>query len=121
MFRFHLRIIMHKVHQKCNSYENTIKAYNSVLIEWLNLHPEFEAMISSESFDDYLIMKENESFIEFIDFEVPLDKTLKKKNQRVAPPGMRVSSIPFPDFKKIKEAYDQYPNSLLADYLGYLV
>lgn len=113
------------VHQKCNSYENTIKAYNSVLIEWLNLHPEFEAMISSESFDDYLIMKENESFIEFIDLldfiEVPLDKTLKKKNQRVAPPGMRVSSIPFPDFKKIKEAYDQYPNSLLADYLGYLV
>ena len=34
------------VHQKCNYAEDSVKAYNSVLIEWLNCHPEFEGILS---------------------------------------------------------------------------
>ena len=35
---------------KCEYYENPVNVYNSVLIEWLDCHPEFEGVIAEESF-----------------------------------------------------------------------
>ena len=50
---------------KCNHHEDSVKAYDSVLIEWLDVHPEFEGIIAKESFDDYQDMKNNNEFISF--------------------------------------------------------
>ena len=55
------------INAKCNYYEDSIEARNSVIIEWLDCHPEFEGILSKESFQDYQNMKNNENFIEFID------------------------------------------------------
>ena len=60
---------------KCEHYENPIKAYNSILVEWLNYHSEFEGIISEESFDDYMIMRDKEDFIDLLlDVKLPSEK-----------------------------------------------
>ena len=105
------------INAKCNYYENPIKARNSVIIEWLDCHPEFEGIISKESFQDYQNMKNNENFIEFIDL---LDdvKLPSEKDRFVLED---VSSIKYPNFNKMKECFDKYPATLLSCYLSYLV
>ena len=59
---------MHElVRQKCNHAEDSVKAYNTVLIEWLNCHPEFEGILTKESFIEYQNMKNNKDYIDFND------------------------------------------------------
>ena len=113
------------IHQKCQAYEDPIKARNSVLIEWLDCHPEFEGIIAEESFEDYQKMKINND-LEVIDLlynvEIP-----SEKNDEIKPSlddNLYVkddSSIQLPDFKKKREIFDKYPATLLACYLSYLL
>lgn len=112
------------INQKCRHYEDSEKAYDSVLIEWLDLHPEFEDIIAKESLEYYQSMKNNNDFIEFIEF---LDIVVLPSEKKVwTRPKRDVlvrddSSIQLPNFDKIDEIYEKYPNTLLADYLSYLV
>lgn len=112
--------------EKCKYSKNPIKARNSIIIEWLNLHPEFEGIISNESWNDYRNMKNNNDFIgfiEFLDLVILPSEKIPKKN-RITVDGISIkddSSIQLPDFDKIDEIYATYPNTLLADYLSYLV
>lgn len=113
------------VQQKCNHAENSVKAHNSVLIEWLDFHPEFEDMISVESQRDYQYLKQNKRYIGFIEFlysvKLP-SENIPKKRKSPSRLGFRDdSAIQLPDFDKIQEIYLTYPNTLLADYLSYLV
>ena len=121
---------MHElVRQKCNHAEDSVKAYNSVLIEWLNCHPEFEGILTKESFIEYQNMKNNKDYIDFndlLDFvELPsenmneitnkfdgIDESLSIKDD---------SNIKYPNFNEMKICFDKYPNTLLACYLSYLV
>lgn len=121
---------MHElVRQKCNHAEDSVKAYNSVLIEWLNCHPEFEGILTKESFIEYQNMKNNKDYIDFndlLDFvELPsenmneitnkfdgIDESLSIKDD---------SNIKYPNFNEMKKCFDKYPNTLLACYLSYLV
>ena len=117
------------VRQKCNYAEDSVKAYNSVLIEWLNCHPEFEGILSRESFIEYQNMKNNDEFIEFIDLlydvEVPSEKVKEVINKFEGIDGSISvkddSGIKYPDFNMKKKFLDKYPNTLLGDYLAYLV
>ena len=110
------------VRQKCNHCDDSVKAYNSVLIEWLDCHPEFEGMLSIESFVNYQNMAHNNDFIDFNDL---LDIELPSEKKEWIPPtieGLRDdSSIQLPNFKKIDEIFDRYGVSLVASYLAYLV
>ena len=121
---------MHElVRQKCNHAEDSVKAYNTVLIEWLNCHPEFEGILTKESFIEYQNMKNNKDYIDFndlLDFvELPsenmneitnkfdgIDESLSIKDD---------SNIKYPNFNEMKKCFDKYPNTLLACYLSYLV
>ena len=55
------------IKQKCEHSEDPEKAHDSVIIEWIDLHPEFEGIIAKESVVDYQNMKNNNDFISFID------------------------------------------------------
>ena len=121
---------MHElVQQKCNHAEDSVKAYDSVLIEWLDCHPEFEGILTKESFIEYQNMKNNKDYIDFndlLDFvELPsenmneitnkfdgIDESLSIKDD---------SNIKYPNFNEMKKCFDKYPNTLLACYLSYLV
>lgn len=121
---------MHElVRQKCNHAEDSVKAYDSVLIEWLDCHPEFEGILTKESFIEYQNMKNNKDYIDFndlLDFvELPsenmneitnkfdgIDESLSIKDD---------SNIKYPNFNEMKKCFDKYPNTLLACYLSYLV
>ena len=117
------------VRQKCEHYEDTEKAVNSVLIEWLNEHPEFESIIAKESVVDYQNMKMDNEYIEFID--LLYDVELPSENEEVDFSKFDYdhekvsikddSSIKYPNFKEMAQFLDEYPNTLLADYLAYLV
>lgn len=118
------------VRLKCNHHEDSVKAYDSVLIEWLDLHPEFEDIISDESFEDYKNMKSNNDFIEFIDLlDVGLSPGFNIEKIRLGERNISIedmsikedSGLRLPDFDKIDKIYEDYPNTLLADYLSYLV
>lgn len=117
------------VQQKCEHAEDSVKAYDSVLIEWLNCHPEFEGILTKESFIEYQNMKNNKDYIDFndlLDFvELPsenmneitnkfdgIDESLSIKDD---------SNIKYPNFNEMKKCFDKYPNTLLACYLSYLV
>ena len=104
------------LNEKCDHYEDSVKAVNSVIIEWLDCHPEFEGIISQESFDDYQNMKTNNDYIDFIDLlydvKLPNEKDIMVED---------TSSIRFPDFNKKGECFDKYPNTLLSCYLSYLI
>lgn len=116
------------IKEKCIYYENRVKAFNSVVIEWLDCHPEFEGIISKESWGNYQQMKNNTEYIEFIDLldfvKVPSEKDIDSKNMD-GNSGKWIhkddSSIRLPDFKKIDKIYDEYGATLLACYLSYLV
>ena len=93
------------------------QAYNSILIEWLDCHPEFEGIISKESFVEYQNMKKSNDFIDFIDLLYDIKLSYEKDKFVVGD----TSSIRYPDFNKKRECFDKYPNTLLSCYLSYLV
>lgn len=102
---------------KCEYYEDSAKAWNSVIIEWLIEHPEFEGVIAEESFDDYRNMKINEDFVDFVD--LLHDVKLPSEKDRIIVDD--TSSIRYPNFKKMGEIMNKYPATLLGVYLAYLV
>lgn len=102
---------------KCEYYEDTAKAWNSVIIEWLIEHPEFEGIMAEESFEDFRNMKENETFIDFVD--LLHDVKLPSEKDRIIVED--TSSIRYPNFKKMGELMNKYPATLLGVYLAYLV
>lgn len=117
------------IRQKCEHYEDTEKAVNSVLIEWLDCHPEFEGIIASESVDDYQNMKNNNDYVDFndlLDFvEIPSENLSEEINKfEGIDEFISVkddSNIKYPNFNEMKKCFDKYPNTLLACYLAYLV
>ena len=74
-------------------------------------------------------MKNNDEFIEFIDLlydvEVPSEKVKEVINKFEGIDGSISvkddSGIKYPDFNMKKKFLDKYPNTLLGDYLAYLV
>ncbi len=102
---------------KIEYYEDPVKAWNSVIIEWLDCHPEFEGIISERSFDDYQNMKNSDELLDYVDLLYDVELPLEKDRFAVED----TSSIRLPDFKKKKECYDKYPNTLLSCYLSYLI
>ena len=113
------------VRQKCNHYEDSVKAFNSLLIEWLDVHPEFEGIIAKESFDDYRNMKNNNEFISFVDLlyvKLPSEGISEKRRRYSEDMIIKDDfSMKLPNFNGMQEAYDKYPHTLLASYLAYLV
>jgi hypothetical protein len=114
------------IRQKCQAYENPVKAWDSVLIEWVDCHPEFEGIISEVSFEDYQRMKNNNDFIDFIDLlEVEILSEEKDEPNILEYSEDFIikddSSIKLPDFNVMRKIYDKYPSTLLANYLSYLV
>lgn len=109
------------VRQKCEYYEDSDKAVNSVLIEWLDCHPEFEGIIASESVMDYQNMKQNNDF-GFGDLLYDVELPSEKKEWTPSKKGLRDdSSIQLPNFKEMDKIHDTFGLTLLADYLSYLV
>ena len=117
------------IRQKSNHYEDPVKAYNSVLIEWLDCHPEFEGIISKESVVDYQNMKNNNDFISFIDLLYDVGLPSEKEEidfSRFDYNHDKISikddsGIKYPNFKEMGEILDKYQDTLLGDYLAYLV
>lgn len=116
------------VYEKCNYYEDTVKAVNSVLIEWLNLYPEFEGIIADESVINYQNMKNNNDFIEFIDLLYDVELPSEKEDVEFSRFEYNHdefiikddSNSKYPNFNKMDEILDLYPNCLLGDYLAYI-
>ena len=115
------------INQRCQAYEDPVKARDSVLIEWMDCHPEFEGIISEESFDDYRRMKKDNDFIEFIDL-LEVNTSSEKNDESTIDSDYSEdliikddSSIRLPNFTEMRKIYDRYPSTLLADYLSYLV
>ncbi len=102
---------------KCEYYEDPVKAYNSILIEWLDCHPEFEGIISNESLTDYQNMKNSDGLLDYVDLLYYVELPSEKDRFSVED----TSSIRLPNFKKKKECYDKYPGTMLSCYLSYLV
>ena len=44
-----MRDMEYLLDEKCKHSKNPIRARNSIIIEWLECHPEFESMLTSES------------------------------------------------------------------------
>ena len=113
------------IKKKCEYYEDSIKAYNSVYIEWLDYHPEFESIIDKDSSLEYQNMKNQDEFINFIDLlcnvQLPSEKKVRVRRKNKGILIRDDSSIQLPNFKKIDAIYEKYSNKLLADYLAYLV
>lgn len=102
---------------KCDHYENPTFARNCVVVEWLDCHPEFEGIISEESSVDYNNLKQNENFMDFIDFLH--DIKLPSEKDRILIED--TSSIKYPNFEEMRRSMCKYPSTLLGDYLAYLV
>ena len=111
------------IRQKCEHSEDTDKAHDSVLIEWLDCHPEFEGIIANESITDYQNMKNSDEFTgAFINLLYDVKLPSEKKEWAPSKEGLRDdSSIQLPNFKKKDEIFDKYGATLLACYLSYLV
>lgn len=118
------------IRQKCEHAEDSDKAYDSVLIEWLDCHPEFEGIIAKESITDYLNMKNsdefNGAFIDLLyDVELPSEKDdvdwsrFDYNHDKISIKDD--SGIKYPNFKKKQEIFHEYGATLLACYLSYLV
>ena len=121
---------MHElVRQKCNHAEDSVKAYNTVLIVWLNCHPEFEGILTKESFIEYQNMKNNNESLDFIDILYDIELPSEKVNEVInkfkgIDESISIkddSNIKYPNFNEKKKYFDKYPNTLLACYLSYLV
>ncbi len=86
---------------KCEYYENPVNVYNSVLIEWLDCHPEFEGVIAEESFSDYQNMKNSDELLDYVG--LLYDVELPSVKDRFAVED--TSSIRLPNFQKKKECF----------------
>ena len=110
------------IKQKCEYYEDSIKAYNSVLIDWIDYHDEFEGIIDKTFLIESQNMKSNDEF-GFID--LLFDVELPSEKKVWVPPKNKYlrddSSIQLPNFKKKNEIHNKYGLSLLSHYLSYLV
>lgn len=109
---------------KCEYYEDTAKAWNSVLIGWLICHPNFEGIIARDSYIDYKNMRNSNDFLNFID--LLYDIVLPSEKKVWEPPTGDIllrddSSILLPDFKEKDNIFEEYGLSLLSCYLNYLV
>ena len=111
------------IRQKCEHAEDSDKAYDIVLIEWLDCHPEFEGIIANESIADYLHMKNSDEFNgAFIDLLYDVELPSEKKEWTPPKEGLRDdSSIQLPNFKEKDKIHDAFGLTLLACYLSYLV
>ena len=111
--------------EKCKHYKNPLNARNSIMIEWLDLHPEFTQILSDESYIHYQNIKSNGDFVPFLDllyFKVPSEKV--NIEYTIFEEGISFkddSKIRLPNFDKMDEMYDKYPHTILADYLAYIV
>ena len=108
---------------KIEYYEDSVKAWNSLIIEWLDCHPEFEGIISEEFVIDYQNMKNSDEFLNFTTFlyfvELPSEKKVwvpSKGNTYLRDD----SSIQLPNFKEKDNIFEKYGASLLSCYLAYL-
>ena len=109
---------------KCKHSKNPINAYDSIIIEWLGCHPEFEGIIAAESFVDYQNMKNNNDYVDLIDLFYDVKLPSERRGWEPPKKGIHIrddSTIQLPNFKKVDEIYDKYGASLLACYLSYLV
>ena len=109
---------------KCEYYEDSVKAFNSVLIGWLICHPNFEGIIARDSYIDYKNMRNSNDFLNFID--LLYDIVLPSEKKVWEPPTGDIllrddSSIQLPDFKEKDNIFEEYGLSLLSCYLNYLV
>lgn len=117
------------VRQKCEHAEDSVKAYDSVLIEWLDCHPEFEGILTKESFIEYQNMKNNNESLDFIDILYDIELPSEKVNEVInkikgIDESISIkddSNIKYTNFNEKKKCFDKYPNTLLACYLSYLV
>lgn len=114
------------INQKCQAYEDSVKALNSVIIEWIDCHPEFEGIISEDSFDVYQSMKNNEEYIDFNDLLDFMELSSEKKQWAPPKPNDDYSikddsNIQLPNFKEVDDIFDEYSATLLACYLSYLI
>ena len=111
--------------EKCKHSQNPIMARDTIIIEWLDWHPEFEGIIAKESWEKYQQLKNNDEFTFtdlLFDMKLPSEvKPLPKYTYRDDVIHKDDSNRMFPDFKKMNEVYDKYGASLLAAYLAYLV
>lgn len=109
---------------KCEYYEDSVKAFNSVLIGWLICHPNFEGIIARDSYIDYKNMRNSNDFLNFIDLLYDIVLPSEKKVWE-SPTGDILlrddSSIQLPNFKEKDIIFDKYGASLLSCYLSYLV
>ena len=108
--------------QKCFTYDDSVKAINSILIEWINMHPEFERIISKHSFSEYQNIKTNKNFLDFLDL---LYEIKKKKKKKVWIPqsdnNLRDDSTLQFNLEDIEWISDEYGYTLISDYFTYLV
>jgi len=121
---------IHKIDQlldeKCKLSKNPIMIRNSIIIEWLDCHPEFEGIIAGEFWEKYQMMKNNNDFIEFIDLLSQFkfaseEQIIAKYEYRNDVIHKDDSNRMFPDFKKIDAIFNKYGASLLACYLSEFV
>ena len=107
--------------EKCKHSKNPIMARDTIIIEWLDCHPEFEGIIAKESGEQYQQRKSHYEEFTFIDLLSSIELPSEKKVW-VSPKGdgslRDDSSIQLPNFKKIDEIFDRYGASLLACYLS---
>ena len=68
------------LNEKCKHYKNPIRAHDTIIIEWLDCHPEFEGIIAKESWEYYQQMKNNNTFIEFVDLLSSVKLPFEKKS-----------------------------------------
>lgn len=127
----HLLILLQKMHklilEKCKYSDDQVYAWNSVLVEWLDYHPEFEGIIAADSIVDYQNMKNSAQSMTFVDLlyvEIPSENIEYDDINDYDFDNYSVkddSHIRLPDFNKKQEYYDKYPSTLIAPYLAYLV
>lgn len=120
-----MREMDHVLDEKVKHSKKPILARDSIIIEWLDWHPEFEGIIAKESWEKYQHLKNNDEYIEFIDLlydvELPSEvKPLPKYTYRDDVIHKDDTNRMFPDFNKKKEIHELY-YGLLASYLSYLV
>lgn len=110
--------------EKCKHSKSPIMARDTIIIEWLDCHPEFEGIIAKESWEQYQQIKA--IYEEFTFFDLLYDVELSSEKKVWVPPkgdgSLRDdSSIQLPDFNKKDTIFDKYGVSLLACYLSYIV
>ena len=105
--------------QKIRSWHVIVLSLNG--LEW---HPEFEGIISGESWEDYQTRKNNKEFTFndlLYDVELPSEvKPMPKYTYRDDVIHKDDSNRMFPNFNKKKEIHELY-GGLLVAYLAYLV